>query len=94
MNQYESVIIINSSLEESKIKEIVVKFSELINVNGKLSSVEELGTKKLAYQIKKQTEGYYVILKFEANPSFVAELERIYRITDGVIKFIVIREEV
>ena len=91
MNKYESVIIINSSLEEAKIKAVIEKFTSLINENGKVENVEETGTKKLAYEINKQKEGYYVVFHFEANPSFVAELERIYRITDEVIKFIVVR---
>ena len=92
MNKYESVIIINSSLEDAKIKAVIEKFSTLINENGKVESVEEVGTKKLAYEIAKQKEGYYVVINFEANPAFIAELERIYRITDEVIKFIVVRK--
>lgn len=92
MNKYESVIIINSGLEDAKIKAVIEKFSTLINENGKVENVEEVGTKKLAYEIAKQKEGYYVVINFEANPAFIAELERIYRITDEVIKFIVVRK--
>jgi len=91
MNKYESVIIINSSLEDAKIKAVIEKFSNLINENGKVENVEEVGSKKLAYEIAKQKEGYYVVVHFEANPAFIAELERIYRITDEVIKFIVVK---
>lgn len=93
MNKYESVVIINSNTEEQGIKALIQKFSDLINSDGKVESVEEVGTKKLAYEIKKQKEGYYIIIKFEANPALIAELERIYRITDEVIKFIVVKEE-
>ena len=93
MNKYESVVIINSNLEETGIKALIQKFSDLINSDGKVESVEEVGTKKLAYDINKQKEGYYVIIKFEANPTLIAELERVYRITDDVMKFIVVREE-
>lgn len=93
MNKYESVVIINSNVEEQGIKALIQKFSDLINSDGKVESVEELGTKKLAYEIKKQREGYYIIIKFEANPQLISELERIYRITDEVIKFIVVKEE-
>lgn len=92
MNKYESVVIINPSVEEQTIKSLIAKFTELINSNGKLEKVEELGKKKLAYEIRKNSEGYYVVLNFEANPNLVAELERVYRITDEVIKFIVVRE--
>ena len=93
MNKYESVIIINPNLEPESIKALIEKFSNLINNNGKVDSVEEVGKKKLAYEIKKNKEGYYIVFKFEANPELITELERIYRITDEVIKFIVIKEE-
>ena len=91
MNKYETIFIINSNLEESAIKGVIEKFSNLINTNGKVESVDEWGKKKLAYPMKKQTEGYYVLINFEADPSEIAELERIYRITDEVIKFITTR---
>lgn len=93
MNKYESVIIINPNLEEEAIKALIEKISNLINTDGKVSSVEEVGKKKLAYEIKKNKEGFYVVLKFEANPELITELERVYRITDEVIKFIVVKEE-
>ena len=93
MNKYESVIIINSSVDEEKVKSLVDRFSELINKSGKVEKVDTLGKKKLAYEVKKNTEGIYVVLYFEADPSLIAELERNYRITDEVIKFIVVKVE-
>ena len=92
MNKYESVIIINPNLEEQAIKALIEKFSNLINKNGKVESGEEAGKKKLAYEVKKYTEGYYVVINFEAEPSLIAELERNYRITDEILKFIVIKK--
>ena len=92
MNKYESVIIINPTLDEEGIKKIEEKFTGLINENGKVENVNEMGRKKLAYEIKKNKEGFYVVLDFEAKPEFIAELERIYRITDEIIKFIVIKK--
>lgn len=93
MNKYESVVIINPNLEEESIKNTIKKFSKLINTDGKVLSVEELGKKKLAYEINKHKEGFYTIFKFEANPQLIAELERNYRISDEVVKFLVIKEE-
>ena len=94
MNKYESVIIINPSLDEQGIKDVITKFTDLINNNnGKVENVDEMGKRKLAYEIKKQSEGYYVVYTFEANPEFIKELERIYRITDSKMKFITIRKE-
>jgi len=93
MNKYESVIIINPNLEAEAIKALIEKISNLINNNGTVASVEEVGKKKLAYEIKKNKEGYYIIIKFEAKPELITELERVYRIADEVIKFIVVKEE-
>ena len=92
MNKYESVVIINPNVEENALKELIERFQTLINTDGKVEKVTEIGKKKLAYEIKKNTEGYYVVYDFEANPSLIAELERNYRITDEVIKFIVVKK--
>ena len=92
MNKYESVVIINPNVEETALKALIERFSTLINTDGKVEQVNELGKKKLAYEIKKNKEGYYVVYDFEANPNLIAELERNYRITDEVIKFIVVKK--
>lgn len=91
-NNYETIMIINSNLEEATIKATVEKFESLINANGKVESTEEWGKKKLAYPIKKQAEGYYVLVNFTSNPEFIDELDRIYNITDEVIKHIVVKK--
>ena len=93
MNKYESVIIINPSADEDKVKSLTDRFSDLINKQGKVEKVDNLGKRKLAYEVKKNKEGIYVVLYFEAEPTLIAELERNYRITDEVIKFIVIKVE-
>ena len=93
MNKYEALFIVNPSVEDAGIKELIQKFSDLINSNGKVESVEEIGKKKLAYPVKKNPEGFYVLINFEANGVLIAELERVFRITDEVIKFIVIRKD-
>ena len=92
MNKYESVVIINPNVEENALKELTDRFTTLINSDGKVEQVNDLGKKKLAYEVKKNKEGYYVVFDFEANPNLIAELERNYRITDEVIKFIVIKK--
>lgn len=93
MSKYESIIIINPNQDEQGIKNLIKKFTDLINKNGKVESVEEMGKKRLAYEIKKQKEGYYVLFNFDAEPSSIAELERNYRITDEIMKFIVVKKE-
>ena len=93
MNKYESVIIVNPNLEEESVKNLIKKFSDLINTDGTVASVEEMGKRKLAYEIKKQKEGFYIVFKFEAKPELISELERNYRITDEIIKFMTVKKD-
>lgn len=93
MNKYESVIIVNPNVDEEGLKALEDKFTGLINENGKVEKVENMGKKKLAYEIKKFTEATYIVFNFESNPDSIKELERIYRITDDIIKFITVRKE-
>ena len=93
MNKYESIIIINQNVEEEGIKALISKFTDLINTEGKVSEVTEMGKRKLAYEINGNLEAYYVLFNFEAEPKLIAELERNYRITDEVIKFITVKKD-
>ena len=93
MNKYESVIIINPSVDEEGIKALIAKYTDIINNEGKVESVDEIGKKRLAYEIMKNKEGYYTVFNFEAKPELIAELERNYRIDDSVMKFITIKKE-
>ena len=92
-NKYETIMIINSNLEEAVIKSTIDKITDLIAKHGKVESTEEWGKKKLAYPIKKQSEGYYVLVNFSSNPDFIDELERVYNITDEIIKHIVVKKD-
>ena len=91
--QEESNEDIVENVDEEGIKGLVQKLTDLINNDGKVEKVDELGKKKLAYEIQKNKEGYYVVFNFEANPDLISELERNYRITDEVIKFMTIKVE-
>ena len=93
MNKYESVIIVNPNVDEEGIKALEKKFTDIINNDGKLEKIDKLGKRKLAYEVKKNNEGIYLVLTFEANADLIEELQRNYRITDEVIKFIVIKIE-
>ena len=93
MNKYESVIIINPSVDEEGIKAVIAKYTDIINNEGKVESVDEIGKKRLAYEIMKNKEGFYAVFNFEAKPELIAELERNYRIDDSIMKFITIRNE-
>lgn len=91
-NAYETIFVIDCALDEEKRKEVIEKFTELIKSNGELESVNEWGVRRLAYLIDHKKEGYYVLVNFKAEAEFPAELERIYKITDAIIRSIVIRK--
>ncbi|HBN85433.1 MAG TPA: 30S ribosomal protein S6 [Clostridiales bacterium] len=93
LRSYETIFIVHSELDEEKRNATVLKFKELIEKNAELEDVDEWGLRKLAYPINYQKEGYYVLVNFKAEPEFIAELERNYRITDDIIKSIVINKE-
>jgi small subunit ribosomal protein S6 len=94
MNKYESIFIINPQIGEENVKALVEKFKNLLETSAQLESIDEWGKRRLAYEIADQNEGYYVMANFSAEPSFPHELERIYKITDGIIKYLVIRKDV
>ncbi len=93
MNKYESVIIIEPNLDEEEIDNIIQKVRDIIEENGSVTKVEKMGMKKLAYEIRKNKEGYYIVIYFEADPSIISELERYYRITENIIKFLTVRND-
>ena len=93
MNKYESVIIVSPEVDEAGLKAVEEKYTGLINKTGKVENVKNLGKKQLAYEIKKFKEATYMQFDFDAEPETIAELERNYRISDEVIKFITVRKD-
>lgn len=91
-NSYESVLVFSVANGEENAKALVEKFTALIEANGTIESTDEWGTRKLAYLINDESEGYYVVINFNAETTFVAELERIAKITDGVLRTITVRK--
>ena len=87
--KYEVLYVLNPNLTEEETQAIVEKFKTLIEQNGTVDEMEELGKRKLAYEINYLTEGYYVLVKFTSGPELPAELDRILGITDGVIRSLV-----
>ena len=94
MFKYEAMYIIKPTVEAEARTALIEKFSQVITGNGgQVESVEELGMKKLAYEINYIAEGYYVLVNFSAKPEFLAELERVFGITEGILRSIVVRKE-
>lgn len=93
MNKYEVLYIIDSAVEDQAKDAIAERFSALVTANGgEVVEVNKWGNKKLAYPINFKKEGYYVLMTFNANMDFPAELERQLRITDGILRFLVTKK--
>lgn len=93
INKYETIFVIDATKTEEEITALVEKFKSLIAKNGEVVSVDDWGKRRLAYAINDLTEGYYTLVTFKSGPDFPAELERVYGITDGIIRNIVIKCE-
>ncbi|MDR0293389.1 MAG: 30S ribosomal protein S6 [Oscillospiraceae bacterium] len=89
-SRYETVFILSPALSEEATAAAVEKFKALIEQNGTLGEIDEWGKRRLAYEIDDQAEGYYTLISFESPPDFPAELDRVYRITDGVLRSLII----
>ena len=83
---YELMYIIDPAKGEEGIAALVEKFKSLIEANGTVNELEEMGIRKLAYLIDYKPEGYYVLVKFTSAPDFPAELDRVLKITDGIMR--------
>ena len=91
MIKYESMYILKPDMEEEKKDALVKRFSDIVvNNGGNVEKIDEWGKKRLAYPIQYINDGYYVLMNFEAEPTLPAELERNYKISDDVLRFMVI----
>ena len=88
-NKYEAMMVFSVANGEEATTALVEKFKALIAENGTIENVDDWGKRRLAYLINDEAEGYYVIANFEAAPAFPAELDRIAKITDGVLRIMV-----
>ena len=86
---YELMYIIDADIGEEQIASMVEKFKTLIEAHGSINDLEEIGKRKLAYLINDKPEGYYVLVKFTSGPEFPAELDRVLKITDGIMRSLI-----
>ena len=89
--KHDLMYIINPNLSEEETAAVVEKFKALVEQNGTLEEMEEMGKRKLAYEINYISEGYYVLVKFTSGPDFPAELDRVLGITDGILRSLITR---
>ena len=90
--KYECMYILNPNLAEEEYAAVVEKFKALVEANGTIDEMEEMGKRKLAYEIDYKSEGYYVLVNFKSAAGFPAELERLFNITEGIMRSIVIKK--
>ena len=87
---YEVVYIMDPSIGEEATASLMEKFSALTAEHGTVTEVDDWGTRRLAYPINDLQEGHYVLMTFTSDPSFPAELDRVMKITDGIIRSLIV----
>lgn len=91
MNKYE-VMFIAKALEETEVDPIVTFVSDLLTKNGcNIEKVDRWGKRHLAYPVKKQADGYYVLINFEAEPATIKEIDRVMKIRDEILKHLIVK---
>ena len=94
MNKYETVFIIDPSIESEEIERVIEDTQNLISGSGgTVIKVDKWGKKRLAYEVKGNRDGYYVLVDFEAEPQFIQRLGRYYGLTEEIIKYMTLRAE-
>jgi small subunit ribosomal protein S6 len=93
MRKYETLFVLKTNMEEANRVALIDKFKNIIATDGEVTNVDEWGTRKLAYEIEKLTDGYYVLVDFKANPELPRELVRNFKISDVVLRYVVINKE-
>ena len=87
--KYEVLYIIDPAQGEEGIQALVEKFKAIVEDHGSLTSIDEWGKRRLAYPINDLPEGYYVLMTCEAKPEFPAELDRVFKITEGILRSLI-----
>ena len=94
MVAYELMVILNPELSEEETEGTLQRLQDILREGeGEVSNLDKWGKRRLAYEVKKFREGYYAVLNFKAAPAVAAELERIIKITDNIIRYLLIRDE-
>ena len=91
-NNYETMLVFSVANGEEAVNALVEKFKSLIEANGTMDSVDVWGSRKLAYPINYETEGYYVLVNYSSAPEFPAELDRVVNITEGVLRSLTVKK--
>ena len=94
MRNYETLFIIKADLEEEQTTAVIEKFKGIMEANGgEITKLDKWGKRKLAYEINHMRDGFYVCVKFKAGTETSQELDRVFKITDEIIRHVIIRED-
>ena len=91
-NNYETMLVFSVANGEEAVNALVEKFKSLIEAHVAVESVDVWGSRKLAYPINYETEGYYVLVNYSSEPEFPAELDRVVNITEGVLRSLTVKK--
>lgn len=92
MRQYETMYIMKPDLEPEQTAELVQKYQNLVvEHGGQIDQMQEIGKRRMAYEINRNREGYYVLMQFSAGTDITRELERVMRIEDRVLRYLTVR---
>ncbi len=92
MQNYETLFVVDVTLGEDAVRALIEKFTTLISDNGEITETNEWGKRKLAYPINYKTEGYYVLVNFKSDAAFPAQLERVFNLTEGIMRSMTVRK--
>lgn len=92
MQTYETLFVVDVTHGEDAVRALIDKFTGMIAENGEITEINEWGKRKLAYEIDYKSEGYYVLVNFKSGAEFPTELERVFNITEGIMRSIVLKK--
>lgn len=92
MRKYEVMYIIRPDVEQEAVQAVVEKFQGIISNGGEITKHDVQGKRRLAYEINKLRDGIYVLVQFNATPEVIAELDRVMKITDEIIRHLIVRD--
>jgi small subunit ribosomal protein S6 len=92
MRKYEIMYIIRTDIEEEAVQSTIEKFQNIINNGGEITKNNVMGKRKLAYEINKFRDGIYVLVHFNATPAVVVELDRVMKISDEIVRYMIVKD--
>lgn len=91
--EYEFALVLSTKLSEEATESVITKFKDLIEANGELQSIDKWGKRRLAYLINKESEGNYILFNFKSMSNFPPELDRISKITEGILRSMIVKKD-